>query len=261
MVRDLPIRSRPSLPRPTSLLLIASNASGYRGRSTQRLNQRRAVEALDIPVVSSTADGDWASAAEEALALVPEGALPAEAMRRPEQPDGSPARPRPPRPVSTPDRAVIVEAVRLLQAAERPTIVAGRGAARAGIADRLAMLGERLGAPLGTTLAARGLFHGAYVGLVGGLGTPASTHAAQSCDAVLVVGAALNGLTTDEGAFFSAARVIRIDRSPDAPSSIPVHVMLAGDAAGIIETLLEEHGSEQRTPVYRRTIRVECARQ
>ncbi|MGH9771660.1 MAG: thiamine pyrophosphate-binding protein, partial [Candidatus Acidiferrales bacterium] len=145
------------------LLLIAGNASGYPGRSTQRLDHRSAVEALGIPVVSPSPADDWAAATRHAARMTAKGPVlldfPAEAMRSPygssarlETPTGDVPR--------APDCGDVGQAATWLRNGERPLIIAGRGAVRTGIGPELVELARRTGAGLGTTLAAKGLFSG-----------------------------------------------------------------------------------------------------
>jgi acetolactate synthase-1/2/3 large subunit len=230
------------------LLLIAGNAMGYAHRSTQKLDQVAVARALGVRVVSPKAGDDWAAATDKAMMLAQEQPvlldLPADAATFPATrssgvPAVSPAAP------FVVDEAGIRQALAWLEGAQRPFILAGRGALRAGVRQELLKLADRLGARLGTTLAAKGLFAGEAgdIGLVGGLGSPLSMAACRECDLVLAVGASLNGFTTEHATLFKSARIIRIDTQADAPSSIAVDLPLIGDASGIVAKLSRPHAA------------------
>jgi acetolactate synthase I/II/III large subunit len=139
--------------------------------------------------------------------------------------------------------ADISRAAELLSQARRPLIIAGRGALRAGGAAELVALGERVGALLATTLAAKGLFEGQPfdLGIVGSLGTNLGVALAGRADVVLAVGASLNDFTTLKGTLFSdQAKIIRCDLRDDAsPNRWHEDLLLTGDAKAVSEQLLE----------------------
>ncbi|GAA1875009.1 thiamine pyrophosphate-binding protein [Asanoa iriomotensis] len=105
------------------------------------------------------------------------------------------------------------EACRALADAERPLILAGRGALWTGAGPALRDLGRRTGALLATTLPAKGLFHGdPYdLGVCGGYATATARELIRESDVVLAAGASLNGYTTDKGELLAGATVIRCD--------------------------------------------------
>lgn len=229
------------------LLLIAGNAGGYTGRSTQKLDQAAVARAAGVPVVMPGPSEDWGAATNEALRRAQDGAvlldLPAEAMRQAARRGGWPESES--AALAMPDRAALDLARSWLRQAERPILLAGRGALRAGLRDQFVDLAERHGARLGTSLAAKGLFTGETgdIGLVGGLGSPLSLAACRECDLLLAVGASLNGFTTEHATLFKAARVVRIDSDADAPASIPVDLTLTGDAVAIVAALAADTGT------------------
>lgn len=237
----------------TPLLLIAGNATGYRHRSTQRLDQRTAVEALGIPVIAPGPRDDWAEATRRALKATRHGAvmldLPAEAMRFPAAKRQS----VPDEPIAAEtsrDSTAIAQAVALLERSQRPLIVAGRGAVRAGVRQHLIELGRCYGARLGTSLAARGFFSDAAgnIDLVGGLGSPLSMEICKGCDVALVVGASLNGFTTEHATLMKSAKVIRLDEDPNAAATIDVHLSISGDLADNLSKLRDRAKSSNRAP-------------
>ncbi len=78
--------------------------------------------------------------------------------------------------------------------AERPAIIAGRGAVLSGAGPALRALGERLGAVLATTAVANGLFAGDPfdLGISGGFSTPVAQRLLKESDLIIAFGAALN---------------------------------------------------------------------
>jgi acetolactate synthase-1/2/3 large subunit len=150
--------------------------------------------------------------------------------------------PRSPQRVA-PDPDRLAEAEAMLDDADRPTILAGGGAARSGAADAVAALADRLGAPVASTYFAKGLLgddHPLHVGIAGTFMTPAAADLVPETDALLAVGARLSGKTTRYGALFDDADVVQIDLDRTA---IGTHrdpaVGVVGDARAACEALAE----------------------
>lgn len=118
--------------------------------------------------------------------------------------------------VPAPDPATLAAIAALLAGAERPLILAGRGARDDGAA--IATLAERCGAALMTSLMGHGLFggHPQALGISGGLARPQGQAAMRMADVVLVLGAGLNGWTVAAGDAFAAARLVQVDIDPAA---------------------------------------------
>lgn len=118
------------------------------------------------------------------------------------------------RPAST--RAGLARAVEALARAERPVIIAGRGAE----ADRdlVVRFARHSGALLATTLLARGLFAGepGDLGVCGGFGLRIGRNLIEAADVALVLGAGLNDYTTGSGRYLDTAVVIQVDRDATA---------------------------------------------
>ena len=122
-----------------------------------------------------------------------------------------------------------------------PARARGARAFRAGAADALRALADELGAVLGTSLPASGLFRGhpADLGLVGGFARPSVQEAVNACDVVLAVGAGLNGFTTHQESLMADAHVIHVDRDPAAfGRHRGVSSTITGDARAVAEALL-----------------------
>jgi thiamine pyrophosphate-dependent acetolactate synthase large subunit-like protein len=164
----------------------------------------------------------------------------------------------PPPPVNPPypDPAAIAAAAGALQRAERPLILAGRGAVISDAGPALEALGERIGAILATSAPAKGLFAGLpyAVGISGGFASPFAQRLLPRADTVLIVGASANHWTSKHGAMLAGARtVIQVDADPRAIArNRRADLAIIGDAAATAKALadaLDGHSSEGfRTP-------------
>lgn len=174
---------------------------------------------------------------------------------------------QPPLPeLSTPDpSSPAIEAVAdLLQGAERPLIIAGRGAVLAQAGEQLERLGALVGALLATSAPANGLFAGQTyaVGISGGFASPFAGELLPQADVVLVAGASVNDWTTRHGALIGAgAKLAQIDIEARAMGRHrPADIAILGDAAAAARLLadaLERRGHRAtgfRTPELARDI-------
>ncbi len=161
---------------------------------------------------------------------------------------------RPTRPAVQAVRA----AVDALSRAERPLIIAGRGARVSSAREPLERLAEVLGALLATSAVANGLFAGNpwALGISGGFASPTAAELIGQADVVLGVGVALNMWTTRHSRLLGAgATVIQVDQDPDAIGAHHrVDLGIVGDAAESAGALLAEvqrrgyEGVRWRTP-------------
>jgi thiamine pyrophosphate-dependent acetolactate synthase large subunit-like protein len=118
----------------------------------------------------------------------------------------------PPLPPPFPDQAQVSALAGALTAARRPVFLAGRGARLAG--RELRELGERTGALLATSAAARGLFRGDPFNLdvSGGFATPLAAELIKNADLIVGWGCALNMWTLRHGALVGEdATVVQVD--------------------------------------------------
>jgi thiamine pyrophosphate-dependent acetolactate synthase large subunit-like protein len=164
-----------------------------------------------------------------------------------------------------PALAAVIEAADALVRAERPLIIAGRGARVAEAREPLERLAELLGGLLATSAVANGLFAGNpwALGISGGFASPTAADLIAEADVVLGAGVALNMWTTRHGRLLSArATVIQIDHDTDAIGAHHrVDVAVVGDVAQAAQALiaelgrLEYAGSGWRSPVLAERIR------
>lgn len=105
--------------------------------------------------------------------------------------------------------------------AERPIIIAGRGARNATTKAAIVELADHVGALLATSLQAKGLFagHDYDIGIAGAYASAPGEQLFADADFVLGVGAELGYYTTEGGLLFPGAEVARIDIAP-APAEI-----------------------------------------
>lgn len=140
--------------------------------------------------------------------------------------------------VTVPAEADVRAAAKVISEGEKVAILAGQGVRHA--QAEVMELAERLGAAVTTSLLGKPYVdesHPLAAGTMGHLGTPASAHALQNCDTVVLIG------TDDPWTEFypapSQARAVQIDVDPSVLGNrYPVEVGLVGDAAESIEALL-----------------------
>ncbi|WDF33136.1 thiamine pyrophosphate-binding protein [Arthrobacter agilis] len=128
----------------------------------------------------------------------------------------------------------------LLSAAERPLVLAGRGAWLSGARDAARGLAQRTGALLATSGLGAGLFgdDDAALGIAGGWASDRTADLIAQADVVLVLGAGLNQFTTRFGhAFHTAAHVIQVDVAGASTSPVVTRFVRA-DARTAAEALL-----------------------
>lgn len=126
--------------------------------------------------------------------------------------------------------------------AERPVIVAGRGARAAGAKEDILKLAERVGALLATSLLAKEWFAGEEynVGICGTFATAPAEQLLADADFVLAIGAELGYYTAEGGLMFPSAEVARIDvkAAPEEIGILP-GLYVCGDAKKAVEVLNE----------------------
>jgi thiamine pyrophosphate-dependent acetolactate synthase large subunit-like protein len=252
----------------TPLLLIAADTPAAALRSNFRIDQDGLVESVGAVAERvygpATAVEDVARAVRRArverraVALM----LPLD-VQAAECPDQvlptTAAEPAPPRPADE----VIAAVAALVAQAERPAIVAGRGAVLAEAGPALRRLGELTGAVLATSAVANGLFAGdPYdLGIAGSFSSPLAARLLREADAVIAFGVALNQWTTRHGTLLGPdARVVQVDLDEEAIGAHrPVEIGAVGDAAATASVLVAalEGGaaSDRRTTALAEDIR------
>jgi acetolactate synthase-1/2/3 large subunit len=122
------------------------------------------------------------------------------------------------RPATAPDPEAVARAVELILAAERPVIYAGGGVLKSRGTAELAALAELTGAPVVTTLMARGAFpdtHPLCLGMPGMHGNYTAVRAMQEADLLVALGSRFDDRVTGKvPAFAPRARVVHVDVDP-----------------------------------------------
>ncbi|HET8949166.1 MAG TPA: thiamine pyrophosphate-binding protein [Solirubrobacteraceae bacterium] len=167
--------------------------------------------------------------------------LPLDVQSEPAPGGAAPGVLRPPeRPAPAPE--VVAQVAEAISSADRPVIVAGRGAVLAVAREPLERLGDAIGAVLATSAMGHGLFEGSpwAVGISGGFASPIAARLMTEADLVLAFGAGLTRWTTRDGALITrGAKVVQVDLDEESLGAHrPVDVAVVGDAAATAEALL-----------------------
>jgi thiamine pyrophosphate-dependent acetolactate synthase large subunit-like protein len=167
-------------------------------------------------------------------------------------PDGEGATSPPPAPPlhrPAPSPEALAEVTDVLLRAQRPVLIAGRGAVLAEARGALQRLGHATGALLATSAVAHGLFEGSpwALGISGGFASPVAAELVGQSDVVLAFGATLTMWTTRHGRLVSPdATVVQVDLDPEAVGAHHrVDVGVLGDVAttaGALADVLERRG-------------------
>ena len=146
------------------------------------------------------------------------------------------------RPVVKAHGKQVQAAAQLLAEAERPVFYVGGGVIRANASAELFELAERVGAPLVTTLMARGAFPDSNrlnLGMPGMHGTVPAVLALQEADLVISLGARFDDRVTGKPSEFAPlAKIVHVDIDPAEIGKIrAADVPIVGDAKAVIVDL------------------------
>ena len=146
------------------------------------------------------------------------------------------------RPVTKAHGKQIQAAAQLLAEAKRPILYVGGGVIRSGAHKELLALAEAIGAPVVTTLMARGAFpdsHKQHLGMPGMHGTVPAVLGIQESDLLVSLGARFDDRVTGKVSDFApGAKVVHVDIDPAEISKIRVaDVPIVGDAKDVIADL------------------------
>jgi acetolactate synthase-1/2/3 large subunit len=147
------------------------------------------------------------------------------------------------RPTTRPHGKQIREAARLIATASRPVLYVGGGVIKARATAGLRELAELTGAPVVTTLMARGAFpdsHPQHLGMPGMHGTVAAVAAMQRADLLVALGARFDDRVTGQlSSFAPEAAVVHADIDPaEISKNRRADVPIVGDCAEVITELL-----------------------
>lgn len=146
------------------------------------------------------------------------------------------------RPVTKAHGKQIQAAAHLIANAKKPVLYVGGGVIRAKASAELKTFAEATGAPLVTTLMARGAFpdsHEQHLGMPGMHGTVPAVLALQDSDLIVSLGARFDDRVTGKAALFAPnAQVVHVDIDPAEISKIrTADVPIVGDLKDVLVDL------------------------
>ena len=148
-------------------------------------------------------------------------------------------------PVTEAHGRVLADAARMFQRSFRPVLYVGGGAVRSDAGNEIKALSDLTGAPIVTTLPARGIVPDddpAVLGMLGMHGTIAATGAVQRSDLLVAIGARFDDRVTGKlEAFAPGARVIHIDIDPaEIGKNRVADVPIVGDVKTVLQALIPQ---------------------
>lgn len=146
------------------------------------------------------------------------------------------------RPVTKAHGKQIQAAAALLASAHKPVLYVGGGVIRSQASAELKVLAEATGAPVVTTLMARGAFpdsHPQHLGMPGMHGTVPAVLALQEADLIVSLGARFDDRVTGKAALFAPhAKIVHVDIDPAEISKIrTADVPIVGDLKDVLVDL------------------------
>jgi acetolactate synthase-1/2/3 large subunit len=152
-------------------------------------------------------------------------------------------------PVTKANSKQIQAAAELMAQSKKPVFYVGGGIVRSGAAAELLKLVELVGAPVVTTLMARGAFpdsHEQNLGMPGMHGTVPAVLALQEADLLITLGARFDDRVTGKAALFAVnAQVIHVDIDPAEIGKIRhADVPIVGDLKDVLVDLVDAYATE-----------------
>jgi acetolactate synthase-1/2/3 large subunit len=146
-------------------------------------------------------------------------------------------------PVTRPHSRQVREAARMITDAKKPVLYVGGGVIKADAAEELKALAELTGAPVITTLMARGAFpdsHRQHLGMPGMHGTVAAVGALQKADLIVALGARFDDRVTGRlDTFAPEALIVHADIDPaEISKNRRADVPIVGDCKEVIADLI-----------------------
>jgi acetolactate synthase-1/2/3 large subunit len=162
------------------------------------------------------------------------------------------------RPVSRPHGKQIREAARLLVQSRQPVLYVGGGVLKARASEELRRLVDLSGAPVVTTLMARGALpdsHPAHLGMPGMHGSVAAVTSLQKADLIVSLGARFDDRVTGKlSSFAPNATIVHADVDPaEISKNRTADVPIVGDAKDVLAELVvavQEEYDAGRRPDY-----------
>ena len=157
------------------------------------------------------------------------------------------------RPVTKAHGKQVQAAAQLIAESQRPVLYVGGGVIRGRAAAELRELAELIGAPVVTTLNARGAFpdsHPQHLGMPGMHGTVAAVLAMQESDLLIALGARFDDRVTGKAALFAPdAKVVHVDIDPAEISKIRnADVPIVGEVKDVLADLADAVREQNAVP-------------
>lgn len=151
------------------------------------------------------------------------------------------------------------QAIKMIEASEKPFIFVGGGAIASDAASELKEFAEKIDAPVTDSLMGKGAYDNTrprYTGMLGMHGTKASNFGVSQCDLLIVVGARFSDrVTGDTNRFAKDAKIIHIDvDAAEINKNVIVDLGIVGDAKNVLKELNEKL-TRQNHPQWLKEIR------
>jgi acetolactate synthase-1/2/3 large subunit len=143
-----------------------------------------------------------------------------------------------------PDPEYVKEAIKIIEDAKRPVIIAGGGATISQAGKEIVELAEMLSIPVATSLAGKGVIpdsHPLSIGVVGTYSRSCTNRIVSEADLVIYIGSRTGSLVTHEWRIpRPGTPVIQIDINPsELGRNYPTKVAIWGDAKITVQQLIE----------------------
>ncbi len=137
----------------------------------------------------------------------------------------------------------LLDAIKLLESAERPTIMVGGGVTWSRAGPEITVLSDMLMAPIVTTLMAKGSVpdnHPLVLGVCGMHGKQVANYALNNCDVLLAIGTRFSDRVTGKlSEFGTKTKVVHVDiDSSEIGKNVKGRVGLVGDAWTVVNALI-----------------------
>ena len=141
--------------------------------------------------------------------------------------------------IHSPSKDQILNAIKMIDEAERPFIYAGGGVQIAGACEELKSLAEKANIPVSMSLMGKAVFpnkHPLSMGMIGMHGTYVANTACDKCDLLLAIGCRFSDrVIGDPKKFAGSAKILQIDIDPaEVNKMIEVDNALIGDIKQIL---------------------------
>lgn len=153
----------------------------------------------------------------------------------------------------------LLEALKLLENAERPTIMVGGGVTWSRAGPEIIRLAELLMSPVVTTLMAKGSVpenHPLVLGVCGMHGRRVANYALNNCDVLLAIGTRFSDRVTGKlSEFGTKTKVVHVDiDSSEIGKNVKGRVGLVGDAWTVVNALIAGLQKRKKVPTWKQKI-------